>query len=184
MVIHYGEIIGISWFAFFVVWAVLGMVYGGQGRRRYSLAASGLRLLLLVGLLVGLRYGNLGRPLGDLTEKLAAAGAALCVLGLAFAVWARVTLGRSWGMPMTLHDNPELVTSGPYKYVRHPIYTGMSAMLLGTALVFPYGAIPCAITIGYSVFSARREERDMERRFGNTYVEYKKRSNFLVPFLF
>ena len=84
---------------------------------------------------------------------------------------------------MTLHENPELVTSGPYRYVRHPIYTGLSAMLIGTSLAYPLAALPCALMIAYSVVSALREERDMEKQFPEAYPEYKKRSKMLVPFL-
>jgi protein-S-isoprenylcysteine O-methyltransferase Ste14 len=94
-----------------------------------------------------------------------------------------VSLGRSWGMPMALHDSPELVTSGPYRLVRHPIYTALAAMLIGTSLVFPVAALPCAITIVYTVFAARREEHDMEQRFPGAYSEYTRRSKFIVPFL-
>jgi hypothetical protein len=66
-----------------------------------------------------------------------------------------------------------------------PIYTGLSVILIGTALVYPSAvALPCALMIAYSVFSARREERDMEQRFPSTYAEYKQHSKFLVPFLF
>jgi protein-S-isoprenylcysteine O-methyltransferase Ste14 len=86
-------------------------------------------------------------------------------------------------MPMTQHENPELVTSGPYRLVRHPIYTGMSSMLIGTALVYPLAALPCLGMVGYTVYSALREERDMEQRFPGSYAEYKKRSKMLVPFL-
>ena len=123
------------------------------------------------------------RPFGDLTNGFATAGMFLCLAGLTFAVWARVSLGRSWGMPMAQHDNPELVTSGPYALVRHPIYTALAAMLIGTSLVFPVAVIPCAATIVYMVFAAHREELDMEQRFPGAYSEYTRRSKFIVPFL-
>jgi protein-S-isoprenylcysteine O-methyltransferase Ste14 len=178
-----GLIIGICWLAFFIAWAILAMIYGGGRKRSGTAAAIGLRLALLAGVYLGIRYGDSVRLFGDFTEGVAMAGAILCIVGLAFAIWARVTLGRSWGMPMTLHDDPELVTSGPYRYVRHPIYTGLSAMLIGTSLVYPLAAVPCLITVAYSAFAARREERDMEQRFPDTYPEYKRRSKFLVPFL-
>jgi len=63
------------------------------------------------------------------------------------------------------------------------IYTGLSAMLIGTSLVYPVAALPCAVTIAYSIYGARREERDMELRFGEAYREYKRRSKFIVPFV-
>lgn len=181
----YYEVIGICWLAFFVAWAVLAVVFGGSGKRHYSPVAGGLRILFVVAVLVGLQYRTRPpfRPFVDLGGDVAAAGALLCIVGLAFATWARVALGRNWGMPMTLHEDPELVTSGPYRYVRHPIYTGLTAMLIGTSLVYPLAALPCALMVAYSVFSALREERDMERRFPKAYPEYKKRSKMLVPFL-
>jgi protein-S-isoprenylcysteine O-methyltransferase Ste14 len=70
--------------------------------------------------------------------------------GIALAIWARVHLGRNWGMPMTQKAEPELVTSGPYRFVRHPIYSGLLAWLLGTALVTNLiGLIIVAILGGY-----------------------------------
>ena len=130
-----------------------------------------------------LRYAD-RLPLPTFTPaQLAAVGDLLCVAGLAFAVWARLTLGRSWGMPMTLHEQPELVTAGPYRYVRHPIYTGVTVMLIGTALVFPPAVLPGAILTVYFVFSALREERDMAARFPDAYAAYKERTRMLVPFV-
>ncbi len=183
MTINPSLIIGLCWLAFLVAWAVLAVIYGGSGKRSSSPAAVGLRLLLVAAVYLGIFYGDSVRPFGDFTDGTATAGVMLCIVGLQFAVWARVTLGRSWGMPMTLHENPELVTGGPYRYVRHPIYTGLSAMLIGTSLVYPLAAAPCLAMVAYSAFAARREERDMEQRFPDAYPEYKRHSKFLVPFL-
>jgi protein-S-isoprenylcysteine O-methyltransferase Ste14 len=176
-------IIGVCWLAFFVAWFIAVLIYGGGGRRQTTAGSIGLRLMMLAAAYLSVRYGELFQPFGSLTHGFAMAGAILCVLGLAFAIWARVTLGRSWGMPMAQHANPELVTSGPYALVRHPIYTALAAMLIGTALVFPVAALPCLATTTYMVFAARREERDMEQRFPGTYSEYTRRSKFIVPFL-
>jgi protein-S-isoprenylcysteine O-methyltransferase Ste14 len=178
------QIIGVCWLVLIGLWIVLSIA-GARASRRSSPSRSVLRLLLVVALVLALRYGDrIPVPeLGRFAPEVAAAGVVLCVVGLAFAAWARVSLGRNWGMPMTLHDAPDLVTSGPYAYVRHPIYTGLLAMLIGTSLVYPLAAAPSAILIAYFVFSARREERDMERRFPDAYPAYKKRSKMLVPFL-
>jgi protein-S-isoprenylcysteine O-methyltransferase Ste14 len=62
---------------------------------------------------------------------LTAIGAVLFACGIALAVWARLHLGRNWGMPMTQRAEPELVTSGPYRFVRHPIYSGLLTAMLG-----------------------------------------------------
>jgi len=86
-------------------------------------------------------------------------------------------------MPMTRHASPELVTSGPYRFVRHPIYTGILFMLVGTSLLHPVAAVPSAAFIAYFVYSARREESDMERQFPDAYPAYKRRSKMLIPFV-
>lgn len=182
----YHEVIGICWLAFFAVWAIAAMTLGGGGNRRNSPMEFGGQLLFIVAIFLWLRYG--GRvpvqPSGVPANEVAATvGAVLCIVGTAFASWARVVLGRNWGMPMTHHEAPELVTSGPYSYVRHPIYTGLSAMWIGTALVYPLAVPASVVLIAYSLFSAIREERDMEQRFPEEYSEYKKHSKMLVPFL-
>src|SRR5262245_60081140 len=171
-----GAIIGICWLAFVAVWFVAALS-GGTSRRESSPRSRAIRLLLLVSTLIAIRYGDrIPTPeLAGLRMALADVGSAICIAGVAFAVWARVTLGRNWGMPMTLHENPELVTQGPYRFVRHPIYTGLALMFIGTALVHPLAAFPGAIMITYMVFSARREERDMEARFPDAYPEYRRR---------
>ena len=188
---NYALVLAICWLAFFGVWAVLAMLGGGGGRRAPTPLGRWLRLLLIALIVLAVVFGD-RLPLGlarSTAEAAAASGAAavgcvLCVLGLAFAIWARVTLGRHWGMPMTLHERPELVTSGPYRYVRHPIYTGVGTMTIGTTLVFPLAVLWSAAIIAYFVYSARREERDMERLFPDVYPAYRQRSKMLVPFLF
>jgi protein-S-isoprenylcysteine O-methyltransferase Ste14 len=179
-----GEIIGICWLVFFAVWFVAAL-FGRATMRSFSPGARALRLLIIVAILVAMFYGDRIQvpELASVGTALADAGDALCIAGVAFAIWARVALGRNWGMPMTLHDNPELVTSGPYRFVRHPIYTGLAAMFIGTALVYPLVAFGGIAMIAYMVFSARREERDMEARFPDAYPAYKQRSKMLVPFL-
>src|SRR5437764_564333 len=65
----------------------------------------------------------------------AAAGLSLCLLGLAFAIWARHILAGNWSSDVTLKHGHELIQRRPYNYVRHPIYGGMLLMFIGTALV-------------------------------------------------
>ncbi len=187
----YDIVIATCWLAFFVVWAVLATVDGGRGGRS-SPIGSGVRLMLVVIIGLAVFFGD-RLPITDFARATtsaaaasgaAAVGAVLCVIGLAFAMWARVTLGRHWGMPMTLRDAPVLVTWGPYAYVRHPIYTGLATMIIGSALVYPIGIVWCAVMIPYMIFGARREERDMERLFPDAFPAYKQRSKMLVPFLF
>jgi protein-S-isoprenylcysteine O-methyltransferase Ste14 len=114
-----------------------------------------------------------------------AIGFALVLAGLSFAVWARLHIGRNWGMPMTQRQDPQLVTSGPYRFVRHPIYTGLIVALLGNVLALgQYWVVALAIAAGYFVFSAHVEETHLAKIFPKDYPGYKKRTKMLIPFVF
>jgi protein-S-isoprenylcysteine O-methyltransferase Ste14 len=178
-------LVAASWFVLIVVWFVAAVVLGISGIGRTSPLARVIRLLLVVAVWVAVGYGfRLPTPVSTPTMlDIASVGAALCIAGCGFAIWARFSLGRSWGMPMTHHAAPALVTTGPYRFVRHPIYTGILFMLVGTSLVYWLAAGPSAAFIAYFVYSARREESDMERQFPETYPPYKLRSKMLIPFL-
>jgi len=113
------------------------------------------------------------------------AGLVICALGLSLAIWARLYLGRNWGMPMSLKESPELVTSGPYRFIRHPIYSGILLALLGSALVSGIVWFILFLFFGtYFVLASRGEERLMTRQFPNHYPQYMKRTKALVPFFY
>lgn len=109
-------------------------------------------------------------------------GTALCALGVGLAIWARVHIGRNWGMPMSRKENPELVTTGPYAHVRHPIYAGILLAMLGSTIAYglPW-VIPLAVFGAYFVYSARREEELMIGQFPEAYPAYMRRSGMLLP---
>ena len=115
---------------------------------------------------------------------LGAIGAVLVLLGIALAVFARVYLGRNWGMPMSRKADPELVTGGPYAHVRHPIYTGIIVAMLGSAVGESfYWVLPLIFFTPYFIFSARREERLMCEQFPAQYPDYMRRTDMIVPFV-
>ena len=111
-------------------------------------------------------------------------GFSLFVLGLSLAVWARIFLGRNWGTPMSEKIDATLVTTGPYRYIRHPIYSGIILAMVGTALaVTIYWLVAVAVLGTYFVYSASVEERIMVRLFPATYPAYKKSTHMLIPFI-
>jgi protein-S-isoprenylcysteine O-methyltransferase Ste14 len=111
-------------------------------------------------------------------------GAALCASGVTLATWARVCLGRDWGMPMGAKVHPELVTDGPYATIRHPIYAGIILAILGSAIgQSVLWAIPLFIVGPYFVYSAGREERLMTEQFPREHPAYMKRTDMLMPFI-
>lgn len=111
-------------------------------------------------------------------------GVIVFLSGLGLAVWARIYLGRNWGMPMTQKDEPELVTSGPYRFVRHPIYSGILLAILGTALATNiYWLVALGVMGIYFVYSARVEERMLTTSFPAAYPSYRAKTKMLIPFV-
>jgi protein-S-isoprenylcysteine O-methyltransferase Ste14 len=173
-----GAFISIVWAVFWVYWIVSAV-----GVKRGSRRTRPPGLLLLVVAVVLLRTFN-SDSLAVHDSVLQGVGVAVFLAGLGLAVWARVYLGRNWGMPMTVKDEPELVTSGPYRFVRHPIYSGVLAGLVGTALATNvYWLIAAAVTGAYFVYSATVEEKIMTRAFPTAYPSYRARSKMLIPFV-
>src|SRR5207245_9042332 len=115
----------------------------------------------------------------------AGVGLVLFAPGLGFAGWPRVHIGRNWGIPMTQKDEPELVTSGPYRLVRHPIYSGILVAGFGTAVALSWlWLIPVGLAGVYFLYSATAEERYLSEQFPDTYPVYKRSTKMLVPFIF
>ena len=114
-----------------------------------------------------------------------AIGLALLVLGLGFAIWARIHIGRNWGIPMTQKEEPELVTGGPYQLVRHPIYSGILVAGIGTAIALSWlWLIPVLLAGAYFFYSATVEERYLTEQFPDSYPAYKRSTKMLVPHVF
>lgn len=113
-------------------------------------------------------------------------GAAVTVAGLLFAIWAREHLGRNWSGSVTIKQDHELITSGPYTVVRHPIYTGILLGLLGTAIALSEirGFIGLFLSFLALWIKLRIEERWMRSQFGDSYAAYAHRTAALVPYLF
>jgi protein-S-isoprenylcysteine O-methyltransferase Ste14 len=106
------------------------------------------------------------------------------LLGLALAIWARVYLGRNWGMPMSQKADPELVTAGPYSSIRHPIYSGIILAMIGMTIAVSLYWLVAVVAIGaYFLYSAIVEERSMARLFPDSYPEYKRSTKMLIPFI-
>jgi len=112
-------------------------------------------------------------------------GAAIVAAGLAFAIWARVFLGRNWSGTVTLKEQHELIRSGPYRWVRHPIYTGLLFAFLGSAIALGQwrGLLATLIVFVALWRKLRMEERWLGEIFGVEYARYRREVPALVPFL-
>ncbi len=112
-------------------------------------------------------------------------GIVVCALGLGLAVWARMYLGRNWGMPMSLRKNHELVTSGPYRYIRHPIYSGILLAALGSTLASTtWWLLVCVAYGAYFFYSVNVEENMMTKEFPDHYPAYMAKTKQLIPFVY
>jgi isoprenylcysteine carboxyl methyltransferase (ICMT) family protein YpbQ len=178
------------WLVFFIYWAISALSakrsLGLTAWWRHSLLRAGIVVLTIAALYIagagqGLRaiqaYQAHSQLLGDI-------GTALVLLGLGLAIFARISLGRNWGMPMSRKAEPELVTGGPYAVVRHPIYTGIILAMLGSAIGQSIiWALPLILFTPYFLYSARREEELMREQFPEQYPQYMRRTKMIVPFV-
>jgi protein-S-isoprenylcysteine O-methyltransferase Ste14 len=112
-------------------------------------------------------------------------GAALTTAGLLFAVWAREHLGTNWSRSVTIKQDHQLIVTGPYAFVRHPIYTGILAGFLGSALAIAQmrGIVAFALISLVLWYKLRMEEQWMRTQFGAPYEAYSRRTAALVPFV-
>jgi protein-S-isoprenylcysteine O-methyltransferase Ste14 len=172
--------IAIAWLIFWVYWlaAAFGAKKGKGGVRQIPLR--GLAALSVVLLLRVFRDGSLAVH----SLVLGVIGLAVFASGIALAVWARIYLGRNWGMPTTEKADPEIVTSGPYRFVRHPIYSGILLGVLGTALATNLiGLIILGVLGAYFYYSALVEEKNLTATFPTAYPAYRSRTKMLIPFV-
>ena len=182
------SIIIACWICFLVYW-LASAVRGKEILERQSLqSALAHRVPIAFGwwLLV---YRRLPPPMNQLvmphTDLVMAAGAVICVLGLLLTLWARRTLAGNWSSDVTFKQGHELVRTGPYHFVRHPIYTGLLVMCLGTALEM--GPLRCwlaCVVVGLGFWiKLSQEERLLLRHFPEAYPRYQKQVKALVPWL-
>jgi protein-S-isoprenylcysteine O-methyltransferase Ste14 len=196
--VNYETIILLSWATFLFVWVALAFNikrdiragYSGWWKR-YGL----IRIVAAVAIVAFLRiatgtahYAN-SESLFDHTIFvpplfLGWTAAVLALLGLGIAIWARLHIGRNWSPRPAVKEHHELVTTGPYTFVRHPIYTGVILMVLGTALTGSiFGIVVCIAGAALFISRISIEEKIMLDLFPQEYSAYQTRTKKLIPFV-
>jgi len=183
------NIISGCWILFAVIWLLAAFatkksVYqeSRAQRLRYTIP-------ILVGGFLLAKGHRLSDPLNHRViphvDALAWIGVVLCVAGLAFCIWARFTLGRNWSGVVTLKGGHQLITSGPYALVRHPIYTGLLTMFVATVIVLGHvaGIIGMPFVFVSLWIKLRHEEKLMLTKFPNEYAAYQRRVKRIIPFI-
>ena len=189
MTILYDYLFPAMWLAFAVYWGVMSANVKATERReclpsrllRFVVIASAVALLWLHHIplpLLGRRF----LPHGILCFW---SGAAVTAGGLLFAVWARRHLGSNWSQAVTVKKGHELITSGPYAFVRHPIYTGLLLAFAGSAIARGEwrGVLAVALIFGVLWHKLRLEEKWMRAQFGESYKAYSRRVAALLPYV-
>jgi protein-S-isoprenylcysteine O-methyltransferase Ste14 len=173
------------WIVFWLAWLVAGLSAKRAAESRVG-QFLGLRIAIFVIVYLIIRFAFLkGHHAIVSSPMLQAIGMVLFLMGLGLAVWARVHLGRNWGTPMSEKVDAELVTTGPYRYIRNPIYSGLILAAIGTSVAISWYWLAAAVLMGaYFVYSANVEEQTMQRLFPNTYPEYQRSTKKLIPFIF
>jgi protein-S-isoprenylcysteine O-methyltransferase Ste14 len=178
-----------SWLLFFLGWLIWGIT-AKRAKRRQSIGsrvAQGAVITIAFWMLFwpALRIGPLRWRF--ITHSIAAESAAIgfTVIGFGIAIWARLHLGGNWSGSVTVKQEHRLVRSGPYTLVRHPIYSGLSFAALGLAVL--NGDLGSLVAIGLMILGwrlkFRLEENFMTQEFGDTYLDYKRSTKALIPFL-
>jgi protein-S-isoprenylcysteine O-methyltransferase Ste14 len=178
----------VCWGIVVAVW-VVGAALGARGSRARGQAGPGSGLLWRIGAIAaaGLLYRFTRPELHRVTDDsrwIEIVGLVLLIASTAFTIWARFALGRMWSAsPNALRADHELRTDGPYSITRHPIYTGLFGMVLGSVLLTGLGSSLAFLLVAAIVVATRIpiEERLMEKTFPGEYADYRKRVPRFVP---
>lgn len=174
------------WYGFVAVWLVMAF------RTKRTLVRSGgpWRIAVLLVVVVALstrsfRSSSWQRPLWAQSSVVSIVDLALVAIGVAFAVWARFTIGANWSGDVTFKEDHELIQRGPYALVRHPIYTGIVTMAAGVALQWsaPLGFVLFVVLVALFVVKMRMEEKLMSEHFPDQYREYRRTVKAIIPFV-
>ncbi len=178
----------LMWGGWLAIWNV--MAYRAKAVAQSESPAS--RLTHIVPLLLAAYLLVAHVPVPLLNERFvplalwsAVLGAALTFAGLAFAIWARFVIAGNWSSYVEVKQDHELIVAGPYRWVRHPIYTGLLLAFAGSALAVGEwrGVLAVAIVAASFWRKLRLEETVMRRQFGEAYARYAERVPALIPFV-
>ena len=184
-----GEWVLWLWIPVFVLWALTGVTSKQTVR-----SATDIRSRIAVGFVwvswfllfnQGFRHSVLALRFIAVTATAVYLGLALTVVGLAFAVWARFSIGRNWSPQIEMKEDHQLIGHGPYAIVRHPIYAGFMLATLGTAIAIGEwrGLLAVVLIVAGWGYKARLEETAMIDQFGAEYERYRQTVKGLVPFV-
>ena len=175
------------WLVWCVLWLLMAAWSKPTKRREFTWQRFSHAIPLLIGFMLiynnEIAWGWLAQRVVPQTPAVAVAGLALVLGGLLFAVWARVVLGANWSGTVTIKSGHDLVRRGPYRWIRHPIYTGILMSMVGTVLL--QGEVRAFLGFGLALLAlylkAKREERFLADEFGDGFAEHTKHTGMFLP---
>jgi protein-S-isoprenylcysteine O-methyltransferase Ste14 len=176
-----------AWYVFLIVWGIAALKYKPDKAAEpvSSRLLHGVYFVCGFALLFShfLPFGRLRERFVPETHWIELAGVVLTYAGVAIASWARFSLSDNWSARITVKVGHELIRSGPYAYVRHPIYSGILLSVTGTALLIGEwrGLLAIAMVTVAFTMKAKREEAYMTAEFRDGYTQYQQRTGFLLP---
>jgi protein-S-isoprenylcysteine O-methyltransferase Ste14 len=181
------RIAGRAWFVWVVCW--MAMAFFSKSTKRRESPAQRLEHMIpaVLGFVLIFREGFggdfLSRRIIPETSTLPLLCVAFTILGLLFSVWARFALGSNWSGTVTIKTGHQLIRRGPYRFIRHPIYTGMLAALLATAIAqgLVSGLVGFALILLALYRKARREEKFLAQEFGEGFTEHREHTGMFLP---
>ncbi len=188
----YGNFIAGCWILLFAYWLISAFFTKKAVEREFSAGGLAYRVLMILALFLLIDF-DFQYPVYPLTIQVLPSsmlsgiiGCIVCALGLALAIWARVTIAGNWSADVTFKENHELIQRGPYAFVRHPIYTAFLMMYLGSMIVIGHlgGLLGIFVLFVSFLIKLRQEEQLMLKHFHHQYEEYMKRVKALIPYLF
>ena len=181
------ELCAYCWLAFIVYWFVSALKRKDAKRTETSLERMRHSLPMLAAYILTFvpvsHYGLLGARVVSASELPGILGALATIAGVALAVWARRHLGTNWSSTVSIRADHELIHTGPYRTIRHPIYTGMLLAFAGTALALGEvrGVIAFAMVLIAFYFKARKEESFLTQEFGERFAERARQTGMFLP---
>ncbi len=175
------------WIVFVVYWLVSSIRTRATRQKESFVSRYAVLLIEIVGFALIFSHrtgiGFLGSRVVPRNLVGPLAGTVLIWMGTGLAIWARYHLAEYWSARVTIKEDHQLIRTGPYARLRHPIYSGLVLAAIGSALVIDrwrcvFGV--CLVLIGYC-FKAKKEEAMLTQQFGDAFREHQKHTGFLIP---
>ena len=180
-------LIDVPWIVFLVYWVIAARKSRATQKREPFASRYGVMLLLVCGYFLlfspRARIGFLRDRFLPKNLGVMVAGIVLEWLGVGLAIWARRHLAENWSARVTIKVGHELIRTGPYARLRHPIYSGLLLATLGTAVAVGEWRAPLAVCLALAAYSfkARKEEAMLAAQFGSAFEEHRRHTGFLLP---